>query len=191
MPILYIIAGPNGAGKTTSAESLLPNVLNCVEFVNADLIAKGISPYNIDAVAVQAGRIMLQRINELKNAKADFVIETTLSTLSYANFIRDCKREGYDVVLIYIWLNHPDIAVQRVAQRFAKGGHTIPEEVIRRRYLKGLKNLNKIFLPLSDEWIIADNSDEELEVIARKDEFGETIFINEKYKLIGNDQGRI
>ena len=187
MPILYIIAGPNGAGKTTSAESLLPNVLNCIEFVNADLIAKGISPYNTEAVAVQAGRIMLQRINELRQAKIDFVIETTLSTLSYAKFIRESKQEGYEVVLIYIWLNHPDIAVQRVAQRVFKGGHNIPEEVIRRRYFKGLKNLNKIFLTLSDEWIVADNSDKQLEVIARKDKFGETIFNQKKYKLISND----
>ncbi len=187
MPILYIIAGPNGAGKTTSAESLLPNFLNCIEFVNADLIAKGISPYNTEAVAIQAGRIMLQRINELRHAKVDFVIETTLSTLSYAKFIRDCKQEGYDVVLIYIWLNHPDIAVQRVAQRFAKGGHNIPEEVIRRRYFKGLKNLNKIFLTLCNEWIIADNSNKELEVIARKDKFGEMILNQNKFKLISND----
>jgi predicted ABC-type ATPase len=191
MPILFIIAGPNGAGKTTSAESLLPNVLNCVEFVNADLIAKGISPYNTDAVAMQAGRIMLQRISELMNAKVDFVIETTLSTLSYAKFIKECKQNGYEIVLIYIWLNHPDIAVQRVAQRFAKGGHNIPEEVIRRRYFKGLKNLNKIFLTLCDEWVLADNSSKELEVIARKDEKGEVILNQNKYKLISNDEGRI
>jgi predicted ABC-type ATPase len=191
MPILYIIAGPNGAGKTTSAESLLPNVLNCVEFVNADLIAKGISPYNTDAVAIQAGRIMLQRISELMNAKVDFVIETTLSTLSYAKFIKECKHNGYEIVLIYIWLNHPDIAVQRVAQRVAKGGHNIPEEVIRRRYFKGLKNLNKIFLTLCDEWVLADNSSKELEIIARKDEKGEMILNQNKYKLISNDEGRI
>jgi predicted ABC-type ATPase len=187
MPILYIIAGPNGAGKTTSAESLLPNVLNCIEFVNADLIAKGISPYNPEAVAIQAGRIMLQRINELRYAKADFVIETTLSTLSYAKFISECKQQGYDIVLIYIWLNHPDVAVQRVAQRVERGGHNIPEEIIRRRYFKGLKNLKKIFLTLFDEWVMADNSDKELEVIARKDKFGAAILNDYKYKLISND----
>src|SRR6218665_3727126 len=128
MPILYIIAGPNGAGKTTSAESMLPGVLNCVEFVNADLIARGISPYNPESVAIKAGRIMLNRMQELLEMGVDFVIETTLSTLSYANFIRECKDKGYEIVLIFVWLNHPDVAKDRVKQRVERGGHNIPED---------------------------------------------------------------
>jgi len=186
MPILYIIAGPNGAGKTTSAESLLPNIINCVEFVNADLIAKGISPYNSDAVAIEAGRIMLKRIDELVNEKVDFVIETTLTTLSYINLITHCKNIGYEIVLIYIWLNHPTIAINRVAQRVKKGGHNIPTDIIERRYYKGLKNLYKKFLPLCDEWIICDNSGQELEIIARKDKLDTLIFNNNIFNLIQN-----
>lgn len=187
MPILYIIAGPNGAGKTTSAESMLPGVLNCIEFVNADLIARGISPYNPESVAIQAGRIMLSRINELMNSGVDFVMETTLSTLSYANFIRECKQKEYEIVLIFVWLNHPDIAKKRVKQRVEKGGHNIPENVIERRYYKGIRNLNKIFLPLSSEWVIADNSGEVMEVVARKDKFETNIFNQNKYKIICDD----
>ncbi len=187
MPILYIIAGPNGAGKTTTAESMLPGVLNCIEFVNADLIARGISPYNPESVAIQAGRIMLNRINELMNSKVDFVIETTLSTLSYANFILECKKIGYEIVLIFVWLNHPDIAKERVKKRVEKGGHNIPDNVIVRRYYKGVANLNKIFLPLCDEWVVADNSADVMEVVARKDKFEVSIFNHNKYKVICHD----
>ncbi|MBA3705873.1 MAG: zeta toxin family protein [Bacteroidetes bacterium] len=186
MPILYIISGPNGAGKTTSAESLLPG-LNDIEFVNADLIAKRISSNNPESVAVKAGRMMLQRIEELMNEGVDFVIETTLTTLSYANFIRRCKEKGYEIVLIYVWLNHPDIAKERVAQRVAKGGHNIPKDVIERRYYKGIKNLNKIFLNLCDEWVIADNSGRVMEIVARKDKFKVDILTPIKYKLICHD----
>jgi predicted ABC-type ATPase len=187
MPTLYIIAGPNGAGKTTSAESMLPGILNCVEFVNADNIAKGLSPFNTEGVAFEAGRIMLHRINDLAFQKVDFVIETTLSTLSYAKFIKDCKANNYEIVLVYIWLNHPDIAVERVAQRVKTGGHNIPKEIIVRRYYKGMKNLTNIFLPLCDEWIIADNSDSNIEIVARKDKFSIQILNNYKHKLICND----
>jgi predicted ABC-type ATPase len=187
MPILYIIAGPNGAGKTTSAESMLPGVLNCIEFVNADFIARGISPYNPESVAIQAGRIMINRMNELKNSRVDFVVETTLSTLSYANFIRECKLNGYIITLVFVWLNHPDMAKDRVKQRVEKGGHNIPENVIERRYYKGLKNLNKIFLPLCDEWVITDNSDDVMEIVAKKDKLEIKVFNSTKYKLICHD----
>lgn len=114
MPTLYIIAGPNGAGKTTSSQKLLPDVFHTVEFVNADNIAKGISPYNPEAVSIQAARVMLDRIKELSNHSADFVIETTLSTLSYVKFIKDCKSKGYDIFLLFVWVNSPEIAKERV-----------------------------------------------------------------------------
>jgi predicted ABC-type ATPase len=187
MPVLYIIAGPNGAGKTTSAESMLPGVLNCIEFVNADLIARGISPYNPESVVIQAGKIMLKRMDELKNAGVDFVIETTLSTLSYKNFIEECRQKGYEIVLIFVWLNHPQVAKDRVEQRVKKGGHNIPTDVIERRYYKGIKNLNKIFLPLCNEWVICDNSGDQIDVVARKDKFEMIIFNHTKYKIICND----
>ncbi|MCX6295875.1 MAG: zeta toxin family protein [Bacteroidetes bacterium] len=187
MPILYIIAGPNGAGKTTSAESMLPGVLNCIEFVNADLIARGISPYNPESVAIKAGRIMLNRINELMNSGVDFVIETTLSTLSYAQFIKECKHKGYEIALIFVWLNHPDIAKIRVKQRVERGGHNIPEDVIERRYYKGIKNLNKIFLPLCNGWMICDNSDDLITLVARKENSDIVVFDKVKYNLICHD----
>lgn len=158
MPVLYIIAGPNGAGKTTASYSLLPDMLDCWEFVNADEIARGLSPFNPESMAFEAGRIMLQRINQLAEANTTFAFETTLTTMSYAGMIEGCRKKGYQVVLIFLWLSSPELAVERVRSRVAKGGHNIPEEVIRRRYRKGLKNFVDLFMPLCDEWLVADNS---------------------------------
>jgi predicted ABC-type ATPase len=158
MPTLYIIAGPNGAGKTTASYTLLPDMLDCREFVNADEIARGLSPFNPESMAFEAGRIMLQRIEQLVDSKTTFAFETTLSTLSYADMIRRCREKSYEVVLIFLWLNSPELAVERVRSRVAKGGHNIPEDVVRRRYRKGLKNFVDLFMPLCDEWMVADNS---------------------------------
>ncbi|HEY0030430.1 MAG TPA: zeta toxin family protein [Bacteroidia bacterium] len=118
------------------------------------------------------------------HAGVDFVMETTLSTLSYAGFLKECKQHGYEIVMIFVWLNHPQTAKNRVAQRVKKGGHNIPDEVIERRYYKGLRNLNNIFLTLCDEWVIADNSDDIMEVVARKDKLGINVIDQNKYKLI-------
>ena len=158
MPVLYVIAGPNGAGKTTIAQKFLPNNLNIVEFVNADNIAKGLSPFNPKGVAIEAGRIMLNRIKELSKHKIDFAFETTLSTLSYVKFINECKKKGYEVVLIFVWLNSPDLAKRRVAQRVIEGGHNIDDHIIETRYYKGLKNLRERFVKICDDWIVIDNS---------------------------------
>ena len=166
MPILYIIAGPNGAGKTTTAQKILPDNLKVVEFVNADNIAKGLSPFNPEGVAFEAGRIMLTRIKELAEQKIDFALETTLSTLSYVKFVKDCKSNGYEVVLIYVWLNSPQLAVDRVAERVSKGGHNIPEDIIFRRYSRGIQNFRKYFVSLIDDWMIIDNSGEKANFIA-------------------------
>ncbi|MBO9566302.1 MAG: zeta toxin family protein [Niastella sp.] len=126
MPNLYIIAGCNGAGKTTASFTILPEILNCKEFVNADSIAAGLSPFNPDNVALEAGRIMLQRINQLMNEKIDFAFETTLATRSYVQLIKRAQEIGYEVTLLFFWLNSPEIAVERVAKRVSKGGHHIP-----------------------------------------------------------------
>jgi predicted ABC-type ATPase len=184
MPILYIIAGPNGAGKTTTAQKILPNNLKVVEFVNADNIAKGLSPFNPEGVSFEAGRIMLKRIKELAEQKIDFAFETTLSTLSYVSFIKDCKKKGYEVVLIFVWLNHPKLAKQRVLQRVAEGGHNIPPEVIERRYFKGLKNLKNMFIKLCDDWIILDNSDKKIGLVAEKKKAELVITDKIIYKMI-------
>ncbi len=190
MPNLYVIAGPNGAGKTTTAQKFLPDELHIVEFVNADNIAKGLSPFNPEGVAFEAGRIMLKRIKDLALQKIDFAFETTLSTVSYVNFLRTCKNEGYDIILIFVWLSSPKLAIERVAFRVSMGGHSIPTEIIERRYYKGLHNLQKYFLPLSTDWIIADNSQREIELIAKSTNGKLLAFNKEKLKYILNDKTR-
>lgn len=168
---LYIIAGCNGAGKTTASLTILPEILNCRQFVNADNIAAGLSPFDVDSVAIEAGRIMLHRINELIDLREDFAIETTLATRSYVALVHSAREAGYKVSLIYIWLNSPELALQRVAERVANGGHNIPADVIQRRYYAGIKNLFNLFMPICDVWIVADNSFNMLNVVAEKAEF--------------------
>ena len=160
MPNLYIIAGCNGAGKTTTSYTVLPEMLNCREFVNADEIARGLSPFQPETVSFQAGRIMLKRIKELLNAKNDFGFETTLSTKSHLQVIRQAKVLGFTVVLIFFWLESVDLAKSRVKARVEKGGHNIPDVVIERRYIRGLKNFFNLYKGLADSWIIYDNSNE-------------------------------
>ncbi len=158
MPNLYIIGGANGSGKTTTARTILPNFLDVFEYVNADEIAAGLSPFNPESVAMQAGRLMLERLQTLADFKADFAFETTLAARHFARFLRDCKREGYTVNLIYFWLQSPELAILRVQRRVESGGHNIPTEIIRRRYERGRTNLTQLYLPLCDTWIIYDNS---------------------------------
>jgi predicted ABC-type ATPase len=158
MPTLYIISGCNGAGKTTASYTILPEMLNCKEFVNADAIAAGLSPFQPEKVAFEAGRLMLERIEHLISIKSDFAIETTLSTRSYAQTVKKCKENGYDVVLIYFWLNSTDLAIERIKGRVKKGGHYIPDDVVKRRYKRGLANLNNLFIKICDYWMVVDNS---------------------------------
>ncbi|MCM1071866.1 MAG: zeta toxin family protein [[Clostridium] fimetarium] len=157
---LYIIAGCNGAGKTTASYSVLPDLLECREFVNADEIAKGLSPFNPESVAIEAGKLMLGRIDALLEQGATFAIETTLATRSYAGLIRRAKSRGYRVVLLFFWLASPDMAKERVAKRVSEGGHNIPAEVIERRYWLGLRNFFDIFAPIVDCWMFFDNEDD-------------------------------
>ena len=163
---LYIIAGCNGAGKTTASKTILPKSLLVKEFVNADEIAKGLSPFNPEGVAIAAGKLMLKRIDELLNAEESFSIETTLATRSYLNLVRKAQQRGYIVHLLFFWLNNVRLAKQRVASRVANGGHNIPPEVIKRRYKAGLKNLFDIFMPAVDIWVLIDNSNNQGERIA-------------------------
>lgn len=155
---LYIISGCNGAGKTTASYTVLPKILECKEFVNADEIAKGLSPFNPESVAFEAGRLMLQRIDDLLEGNVTFAIETTLATKSYANLVRRAQSMGYFVHLIFFWLESPELAINRVAERVSKGGHNIPQDVIRRRYVAGIANLFGRFMDEVDLWMIYDNS---------------------------------
>lgn len=131
---LYIIAGCNGAGKTTASFTVLPEILECKEFVNADEIAKGLSPFQPETVSFEAGRIMLERINTLLQQNHNFSFETTLATKSYKAKILEAQQRGFQVVLLFFWLRSPELAIERVKLRVSEGGHNIAEEVIRRRY---------------------------------------------------------
>ena len=164
MPHLYIIPGCNGAGKTTASYTVLPEMLGCREFVNADEIARGLSPFNPGSVAIEAGRLMLQRMNDLLSEGTDFAFETTLATRSYVRFIEQAHAKGYFVTLLYFWLPTPQQAVERVATRVREGGHDIPREVICRRYRMGLKNLTALYAPICDYWAIYDNSSADTQV---------------------------
>jgi len=163
---LYIIAGCNGAGKTTASNTILPKSLLVKEFVNADEIAKGLSPFNPEGVAIEAGRLMLKRIEELLDAGESFSIETTLATKSYINLVRRAHERGYMVHLLFFWLDSVELAKRRVAARVASGGHNIPIPVIERRYKAGIKNLFEIFMKEVEIWVLYDNSNNRGERIA-------------------------
>jgi len=168
MPRVFVIGGPNGAGKTTSASELLPVQLHCLEFVNADSIAAGLSPFRPDSVALQAGRLMLNRIHALANEGRDFAFETTMAARSFAPFLRRCREKGYAVQLVFLWLSSPELALKRVASRVEQGGHDLPENVVRRRYDSGIRNFFDVYVPLADGWVLYDNSDVEPRLIAHE-----------------------
>lgn len=155
---MYIISGCNGAGKTTASFTVLPEMLNCGEFVNADEIAAGLSPFNPAEMAMDAGRLMLKRIRQLMSHDETFAIETTLSTRYYSRLVDMAHSLGYIVHLMYIWLSSPLQAIERVAHRVNEGGHNIPKDVIVRRYYRGLDNLRHLFMPKVDSWMLIDNS---------------------------------
>lgn len=165
---LYIIAGCNGAGKTTASFTILPEILNCKEFVNADEIAKGLSPFQPEKVSFEAGRIMLNRINELFIMRENFAFETTLATKSYKSKVIEAQNNGYTVTLLFFWLQNIDLAIERVKTRVLEGGHNIETDVINRRYNNGIKNLFEIYLSIVDEVMIFDNSGGKPELIAEK-----------------------
>ena len=165
---LYIIAGCNGAGKTTASFTILPEVLGCKEFINADEIAKGLSPFQPESVAMQAGRIMLARMDELLQKGETFAFETTLATKSYKQKIEWAQANGYEVTLLFFWLRNVTMAKERVAQRVAEGGHSIPSQTIERRYHNGIANLFAIYMDMVDICYIFDNSEGERTPIAKK-----------------------
>jgi predicted ABC-type ATPase len=158
MPQLYMIGGPNGAGKTSAALALLPNLLDCYEYVNADAIAAALSPFSPESTAIQAGRLMLERIRHLSEQKKDFAFETTMASKSFAPLLKKCKKEGYQINLIYLWLESPELAIARVFDRVQNGGHHIPDDIVRRRYQRSIQNLINIYMPLADEWALYNNS---------------------------------
>mgnify|MGYP004545175005 FL=1 len=166
MPKLYIVSGCNGSGKTTASYTLLPEMLECTQFVNSDEFAKGLSPYQPEKVPLQASRYMLMKIKYLFLKRKDFGIETTLATRTLLKMVRKAQEEGYFVTVIYFWLESPEKAMERVRARVAKGGHNIPVETIIRRYYMGLKYLFNDYMKICDRWILADNSHPPFKVVA-------------------------
>lgn len=169
----YIIAGPNGAGKTTFAAEFLPLYANCRNFINADLIARGLSPFDPDAALLRAGRTVLERIAEFTGARTDFAFETTLSGRTYAPLLRRIKRAGFRLHLFYLWIPSPELALLRIRDRVEAGGHNVPERDVRRRFRRTQSNLFALYRPLLDTLHFFDNSSATPRLIF-KDEAGKT-----------------
>ncbi len=185
MPNVVVIAGPNGAGKSTLAPALLRDTLNIPEFVNADTIAEGLSAFAPEDASFDAGRVMLGRLRDLAAEEKDFAFETTLASRFYAGWLKELQEQGYEVSLVFLWLESVDVAIQRVAARVRAGGHSIPEDTIRRRYERGLKNLFDLYIPVANSWRVFHASPIIPKVIARFDEAGgEVIFDNDLWNQI-------
>lgn len=192
MPKLYILSGCNGSGKTTASYTLLPELLDCRQFVNSDEFAKSLSPFDPSAASITASRFMLMRINYLLERYEDFSIETTLATRSLMGIIHRAKERGYTVTILYFWLRSPELAIERVRARVKAGGHHIDDEVIRRRYIVGLKYLFSTYMAISDQWILTDNSESPFTIVAQSSGSAVEVLNGDKYntilKLIQEDE---
>src|SRR5437763_15038504 len=164
-PNVVIMAGPNGARKSTLAESLLKGTLGIRHYVNADTLAKGLSAFNFDEMAVKAGKIMLEHLHDLANERANFAFETTLASRTFARWIGELKKTGYQFHLFFVWVPSADVSISRVRERVIQGGHGIPEDTIRRRYQQGLENFFRLYQPLADSWEFYDNDNEKEPVL--------------------------
>jgi predicted ABC-type ATPase len=181
---MYIISGCNGSGKTTASYTLLPEMLECNQFVNSDEFAKSLSPFNPSEASVSASRYMLQKIYYLLGNHMDFCVETTLATRSLMGIINDAKSRGYTVDILYFWLKSPEMAIARVKSRVEAGGHNIPENVVRRRYYMGLNYFFETYAPVCDRWMLADNSSSPFSIVAEGSPAGIKVRDKEKYDII-------
>lgn len=184
MPNFYIIAGPNGAGKTTFAREWLTKRIAWDDFLNADIIAAEMSPDNPEAVAIQAGRLMLERLYDRAERGIDFAVETTLAGTSYIKIIKGLKSRGYESHLAFLWVSEVEFSIARVAKRVSEGGHNIPVDVIRRRFNSGIRNLFQIYRPLLNSWQLHDNAGIETILIAEEVEGELTIYEQTRYEEI-------
>ena len=157
-PKVYIIAGPNGSGKTTFARKFLPIYAKCNNFINADLIASGLSPFSPRVAAMKAGKLVLEQIGEFSKKRADFAFETTLAGKSYARHLKAMKRGGYKLHLFFLWIPTAKLALGRIKERVAEGGHDVPAADVRRRFHRGIKNFFLYYCALADSWMFFDNS---------------------------------
>lgn len=158
MPRVVVIAGPNGSGKSTTAPRLLRDTLHVDEFINADVIASGLSAFSPDRAAFAAGRIMLSRMKDLARQDKNFALESTLSSRSLAPWLRKLATDGYSVHIIFLWLVDSNLAVRRVSERVKSGGHSVPENIVKRRYARSIGNFFNIYRPIADSWLMLDNS---------------------------------
>ena len=165
-PNLYIIAGPNGAGKTTFARKFLPQYVECLEFVNADFIAGGLSPFAPERAAIHARRLMLEQIHSSTESGLDFGFETTLSGKTYVKLLPEMKRRGYFIHIFFLWIADVELALERIKLRVRNRGHHIPEAIVRRRFGRSLPNFLRFYKPLADSWTIFDNSGDVPKMIA-------------------------
>lgn len=186
MKKIYIIAGPNGAGKTTLSYTILPEIFECDEFINADEIARGLSPLKPERVSLKAGRIMLERIKELMSNEESFAFETTLSTLSYKQLVIRAKSNGYKVILLFLALDSVQLAIERVKVRVSEGGHNIPKEVIERRFHRGIKNFFSHYMNIVDQWILVNNSEKGFKIIAEKIDKEIDVIERDRWDLLKN-----
>jgi predicted ABC-type ATPase len=193
MPHVIVIAGPNGAGKSTAAPGLLDGLLGIEDFVNADVIARGLSAFNPEGAAIEAGRVMLTRLRELAAQRRDFAFETTLASRSFAPWIAGLRKEGYQFRLNYIWIPSPDLSIGRIKGRVLDGGHFVPDDTVRRRYLGGLRNFFELYQPIADIWRVLDNSERrrDLPLVAEGSQSNvETVYNDAVWTTIHQQVGR-
>lgn len=174
---VYIIAGPNGSGKTTFARKFLPDYVRCPNFVNADLIAQGLSPFSPRSVAIKAGRLVLEQIHNLTDKNLDFAFETTLSGKAYISFLKKLKEKRYSINIFFLWIPNAELALMRIKDRVAAGGHDVASVDVRRRFHRGMHNFLKYYRPLADTWLLFNNADVTPRLIAREKN-GETEIID-------------
>src|SRR5688500_14083022 len=187
MPYLIVIAGPNGAGKSTAAPGLLDGLLGIEDFVNADVIARGLSAFNPEGAAIQARRVMLERVRELAAEGKDFAFETTLASRSFAPWIAKLRNEqGYVFRLNYLWIPGPELSIGRIKGRVRDGGHFVPDNVVRRRYAGGLRNFFELYQPIADTWTMFDNTDprNRLEVAVGAESTVEAVYNEDIWNLV-------
>ncbi len=187
---VYIIAGPNGSGKTTFAERFLPDYVKCPNFINADLIAQGLSPFSPRSVAIKAGKLVLSQIHEYIRLDVDFAFESTLAGKLYANLFRELKKKSYKLHLFFLWIPDADIAILRIKDRVMEGGHNVPTEDIKRRFKRSIFNFFKIYLPLLDSWVLFNNAGIKPVPIAKKNNGDIDIIEKELFEKILHKTGK-